>query len=55
MGRNNADFQGDSRLLDGQSCEQGNCKEPATKFSWANGAFCSDCWSEQNGTKGPGA
>lgn len=55
MGRNNKDFSGDSRLSGDESCEQGDCKQPATKFSWANGTFCSDCWSEQNGKTGGGA
>lgn len=51
MGRNNKDFNEskDSRLSDDASCEQGSCKEPATKFSWKNGNFCTDCWDTQNG------
>ena len=35
-----------SALADNARCEQGNCDEPATHFSWKDGNFCSDCWFE---------
>ena len=46
MGRNYADFHEstqDDRLGDNATCEQGNCKKPATKFSWSDGNSCTDC------------
>lgn len=49
MGRNNADFQyreRDPRIAEGTKCTGPNCDEPATRFSWADGEFCSDCWND---------
>ena len=51
MGRNNKDFHEstrDDRLGDNATCEQGNCKKPATKFSWSDGNSCSDCEYENH-------
>ena len=51
MGRNNKDFTytaRDSRLREGATCSQPDCKEPATNFTWEDGEFCSDCWDRNS-------
>ena len=46
MPRNTKDFKEHTKnntLEDNALCEQGNCKNPATKHSWSDGHSCTDC------------
>lgn len=56
MGRNTADFQEERHpALDaGSQCGQSGCGQPATKFSWDSGNFCSDCYQTHRHNTGRG-